>query len=200
MDLIVVSGFLGAGKTSLCRRLIAELQRRGLRVAVIVNEIGEIGLDGAALEEVSNHVFELSSGCICCSLALGLEIALEQIAGLGHFDAIVIEPSGASLPEGMRDTLERWADKLCWIALLDAARIGPLLAVAEPLIEAQTVGASVVLLTKADLATPAQLAIAEEFARRVCPQAPCHRSNNAEDPAPSFFLTVGEGSHHVAHA
>ncbi len=202
MDMIVVSGFLGAGKTSLCRQLIGELQHQGLRVAVLVNEIGEIGLDGAKLAETSEYVWELSNGCICCSLAQGVETALRQIVELGRIDAVVIEPSGASLPQGIRGVLGRWtegkADRLCWIALLDAARIEPLLAVAEPLIEAQTTGADVIFLTKADLATPQQLAIAESFASRVCPRTPCHRRNNSEAPVPPLPLTVG--SRHVAQA
>lgn len=89
----VVSGFLGAGKTTLVRSLI-EGQLKGKNIAVIENEFGEIGIDGELLKRSGAKVREINSGCICCSLSGDFRIALTEIADGYSPEAIIIEPSG----------------------------------------------------------------------------------------------------------
>ena len=89
----IFSGFLGAGKTTLIKKLIQEAYK-GEKVVLIENEFGEIGIDGGFLQDAGINVTEMNSGCICCSLVGDFSKALQQVAAQYHPDRIVIEPSG----------------------------------------------------------------------------------------------------------
>ena len=89
----IISGFLGAGKTTLINRLIKEAYK-GEKVVLIENEFGEIGVDGGFLQDAGIHVTEMNSGCICCSLVGDFAKALKQVAAEYAPDRIIIEPSG----------------------------------------------------------------------------------------------------------
>lgn len=89
----IFSGFLGAGKTTLIKKLIAEAYT-GEQLVLIENEFGEIGIDGGFLQEVGINITEMNSGCICCSLVGDFGKALQQVMDTYHPDRILIEPSG----------------------------------------------------------------------------------------------------------
>lgn len=89
----VYSGFLGAGKTTLIRKMIAEGYGKQ-KLVLIENEFGEIGIDGGFLQEAGIEIREMNSGCICCSLVGDFGKALEQVIDQYHPDRILIEPSG----------------------------------------------------------------------------------------------------------
>ena len=89
----IYSGFLGAGKTTLIRKMIAEAYT-GQKIVLIENEFGEIGIDAGFLKEAGVQITEMNSGCICCSLVGDFGKALEQVIGQYHPDRILIEPSG----------------------------------------------------------------------------------------------------------
>ena len=89
----VFSGFLGAGKTTLIKKLIAEAYT-GEQLVLIENEFGEIGIDGGFLQEAGINITEMNSGCICCSLVGDFGKALRQVMDTYHPDRILIEPSG----------------------------------------------------------------------------------------------------------
>ena len=89
----IFSGFLGAGKTTLIKKLIAEAYA-GEKVVLIENEFGEIGIDGGFLQDAGINVTEMNSGCICCSLVGDFAEALKKVAKEYNPDRIVIEPSG----------------------------------------------------------------------------------------------------------
>ena len=89
----VYSGFLGAGKTTLIRKMIAEGYGQQ-KLVLIENEFGEIGIDGGFLQEAGIEIREMNSGCICCSLVGDFGKALEQVIDQYHPDRILIEPSG----------------------------------------------------------------------------------------------------------
>ena len=89
----IFSGFLGAGKTTLIKKLIAEAYQ-GQQLVLIENEFGEIGIDGGFMAEAGIRVNELNSGCICCSLVGDFAQALQQVVEQYHPDRILIEPSG----------------------------------------------------------------------------------------------------------
>ena len=89
----IFSGFLGAGKTTLIKKLIKEAYS-GEKVVLIENEFGEIGVDGGFLKEAGIEITEMNSGCICCSLVGDFAKALKQVAEQFHPDRILIEPSG----------------------------------------------------------------------------------------------------------
>ena len=89
----IVSGFLGAGKTTLIKKLLAD-PLKGQQVVLIENEFGEIGIDGGFLKEAGIEIREMNSGCICCSLVGDFGTALADVIGKYHPDRIIIEPSG----------------------------------------------------------------------------------------------------------
>ena len=89
----IVSGFLGAGKTTLIKKLIAD-SYKGEKIVLIENEFGEIGIDGGFLQDAGIEISEMNSGCICCSLVGDFREALARVLEQFHPDRIVIEPSG----------------------------------------------------------------------------------------------------------
>jgi G3E family GTPase len=91
----VLGGFLGSGKTTLLNRLLRD--RHGLRVAVIVNEFGEVGIDGAAITGATQFV-ELDNGCLCCAINEDLQRTLRDLAARGGFDHLVLETTGLADP------------------------------------------------------------------------------------------------------
>ena len=89
----VISGFLGAGKTTLIAKLLKDVFQ-GEQVVLVENEFGEIGIDGGFLKEAGIQINEINSGCICCTLKGDFEAALHQVVETYHPDRILIEPSG----------------------------------------------------------------------------------------------------------
>ena len=89
----IISGFLGAGKTTLIKKLLKEALQ-GEQVVLIENEFGEIGIDGGFLKESGVQITEMNSGCICCSLVGDFDKALKKVIEEYHPDRIIIEPSG----------------------------------------------------------------------------------------------------------
>ena len=89
----IYSGFLGAGKTTLIKKMIKEAYH-GQKLVLIENEFGEIGIDGGFLQEAGIQITEMNSGCICCSLVGDFASALEKVISEYHPDRILIEPSG----------------------------------------------------------------------------------------------------------
>ena len=89
----IFSGFLGAGKTTLIKKMIAE-SYKGQKLVLIENEFGEIGIDGGFLQDSGINITEMNSGCICCSLVGDFGKALKKVIAEYHPDRILIEPSG----------------------------------------------------------------------------------------------------------
>lgn len=89
----IFSGFLGAGKTTLIKKLVQEAYK-GEKIVIIENEFGEIGIDGGFLKESGIQVNEMNSGCICCSLVGDFAVALQKVLDEYSPDRIIIEPSG----------------------------------------------------------------------------------------------------------
>ena len=89
----IYSGFLGAGKTTLIKKMISEAYK-GQKLVLIENEFGEIGIDGGFLQDAGINITEMNSGCICCSLVGDFGKALTQVIEQYDPDRIIIEPSG----------------------------------------------------------------------------------------------------------
>ena len=89
----IISGFLGAGKTTFIKKMLKEAFS-GEQVVLIENEFGEIGIDGGFLKEAGIEIREMNSGCICCSLVGDFGKSLKEVVDTYHPDRILIEPSG----------------------------------------------------------------------------------------------------------
>ena len=119
----IISGFLGAGKTTLIKKLITDVFA-GQKVVLIENEFGEIGIDGGFLKEAGINITEMNSGCICCSLVGDFAAALRKVVDQFHPDHILIEPSGVGKLSDVRGAIENTA-KDC------SLEIGSLVTVAD---------------------------------------------------------------------
>ena len=161
----VLTGFLGAGKTTLLRRILADPQ--GVRFAVLVNDFGAINIDADLVVEADAGRVTLENGCVCCSIQTDLIDAVAKLARLEPPpDRIVIEASGVSRPLPIADALEdpAVADRVALdgvFCLMDAAGFGDLDFADTELAIEQAAGSDILVLTKTDLATPAQAAIVE---------------------------------------
>lgn len=98
MKVIIIGGFLGSGKTTTLLGLGRHMVEKGHRVAIIVNEIGEVGVDGETLAGSGLVAKELTSGCICCTLRISMEYTLQTLAEEYDPDVLIIEPTGIALP------------------------------------------------------------------------------------------------------
>ena len=106
----IFSGFLGAGKTTLIKKLIAEAFQ-GEQIVLIENEFGEIGIDGGFLQDAGIKITEMNSGCICCSLVGDFRAALKKVVEQYHPDRILIEPSGVGKLSDVTRAVETIADE-----------------------------------------------------------------------------------------
>ena len=121
----IFSGFLGAGKTTLIKKLLQE-GYQGEKVVLIENEFGEIGIDGGFLKEAGVEITEMNSGCICCSLVGDFGEALKKVKEQLHPDRILIEPSGVGKLSDVIKAVENVGDEefvICGVvAVVDAGK------------------------------------------------------------------------------
>lgn len=171
LPVTVVSGYLGAGKTSLVNHLLRNAG--GRRILVLVNDFGEINIDADLLESAEEDVLTLSNGCVCCSLGGDLYYALaDALDRRPRPDCLVIEASGVAMPQKIAQAaLAEPEMRYCGVVtLVDAVNAGSVLA--DPRIGAQVANqiaaADLVIVTKSDLAEPAA-ALAEIGARSTAP-------------------------------
>ena len=118
----IVSGFLGAGKTTLIKKLIGDALA-GTRVVLIENEFGEIGIDGGFLKESGIEIREMNSGCICCSLVGDFNTSLQQVMTTYEPERILIEPSGVGKLDDVMRAIEKTAAELPDLKLNSAVTV-----------------------------------------------------------------------------
>ncbi len=125
----IFSGFLGAGKTTLIKKLIAEAYS-GEKLVLIENEFGEINIDGGFLKESGIEISEMSAGCICCSLVGDFNKALKEVVAQFHPDRILIEPSGVGKLSDVIVAVERTVDECLgelklnsYVTVADASKV-----------------------------------------------------------------------------
>jgi len=194
----VLTGFLGSGKTTLLNRL---LRHPGMEnTAVLINEFGEIGLDHLMVEKLSDDVVMLNAGCLCCTVRGDLVRALRDLVtrvqdGGPKITRVVVETTGLADPAPILQTLMSDPIVLAYFRLdgvvttVDAVN-GPATLDAQMEAVKQAAVADRILVTKTDIATPAQIATIERRLRHLNPAAPMHRVLMG-DIAPDLVFGAG---------
>ncbi|AKB20797.1 GTP-binding protein [Methanosarcina sp. WH1] len=106
MKCMIIGGFLGSGKTTTIRKLIEYLGAQGQRIAIIVNEIGEIGIDGDTISDGGVETREITNGCVCCTLRISMEYTIKNLITSYRPDTIIIEPTGIAFPRQIKSNIE----------------------------------------------------------------------------------------------
>lgn len=158
MKITQVAGFLGCGKTALMLRLSRELAEDGKRkVALVVNEIGDIPVDGKIIEESGMRMKELGGGCICCEIATSFAKTIYELYKNFHPDHVLVEPTGVAVPNQVKITMKMAGrDAKIFvgpaIVLFDATRPAELLDMGTlgQLVVTQVKDADVIAISKVD--------------------------------------------------
>jgi G3E family GTPase len=165
MKVMIIGGFLGSGKTTAIRRISRQLSDAGKRTAIIVNEIGEIGLDGETLKSPGIITEELTSGCICCTLRISMQYTLQTLEEEFRPDVVIIEPTGIAFPGQIREEIEVMGlSELSFapvVTLVDPGRFGTEAKEIPKFIETQVKEAEILGINKVDVA-PAEIILATE--------------------------------------
>ncbi len=160
MQLLIISGFLGSGKTSILMPLVKHLTAKGKRVAIIENEIGEKGVDDLYLKENGLHVKEIYHGCVCCNLRDDLISSLLKLEREYKPEVIVMEPTGIADPYLILSSISGYPGKLeskTMVSIVDAERFEDIVGLKIPLAIDGIKSADLVALNKIDLISPENL-------------------------------------------
>ena len=171
----VFSGFLGAGKTTLIKKLLKEAYA-GEKLVLIENEFGEIGIDGGFLKESGIQINELNAGCICCSLVGDFRTALQQVVEQYHPDRIVIEPSGVGKLSDVTRAVEGVAEHLdvqlnSFVTVADVNKVKMYMKNFGEFYDDQISHASCILLSRTQTASEEKIAAAVAMLREKNPTA-----------------------------
>ena len=171
----IFSGFLGAGKTTLIKKLIKE-SFAGQKVVLIENEFGEIGIDGGFLKESGIQINELNAGCICCSLVGDFRTALQQVVEQYHPDRIVIEPSGVGKLSDVTRAVEGVAEHLdvqlnSFVTVADVNKVKMYMKNFGEFYDDQISHASCIILSRTQTASEEKIAAAVAMLREKNPTA-----------------------------
>jgi G3E family GTPase len=177
---LVVSGFLGSGKTSLVAHLLEHAKALGIRIAIVSNELGELGVDRSLLGAGGEAFVEIEGGCVCCELSDDLINTLEVLHQQVRPDRIVIETSGVALPfdtqlNFWREPVSAWIGDDMAIVVVNAEQLleGRDL---EGTFQDQVSSADLLVLNKIDLISEADLPGIEAKLREIEPEAPIVRA------------------------
>ena len=212
-SVIIVTGFLGAGKTTLINRILTA--DHGRKIAVIVNEFGAVGIDHHLLLSSDQEVVQMNNGCVCCTVRGDLMRSLFQLMEhRSKFDTVIIETTGLAEPAPVAQSLyadEQFRREFTLdgvVTVVDAKYISDQLEHSAKLCE-QIAFADLILLNKIDLVTPVQLDDVEQKIASLNKIAKIHRTRNSEiDLAPIFDVAsasqdlsekIDQIAHHDAH-
>ncbi len=182
IPLSILTGFLGAGKTTLVNHILREQSE--FKFAVIVNEIGKVGIDGALIENQRDEVVELSNGCICCTVRKDLVLGVQSLLKRGGFDYLLIETTGVADPGPVAQTflnipqLQKFVQLDGIITVIDAENI--LRQLKETgVAEAQIAMGDTLIVNKTDLVSAEKVNLVFERLRKINPHAAILRSEHS---------------------
>jgi G3E family GTPase len=174
MKIVLIAGYLGSGKTTLIIALSKQLAGKGTKIAILVNDVGAVPVDGAVMQEYGLTVKDIGGGCICCQVAGNLMKTLETLAASIRPDLVIIEPTGIAVPDAIRQTVLLSARKNPvemghTIVLFDTSRAAKLLTydTLKRLVSLQIRDATIIGLSKSDLVTTEELEAATRAVREI---------------------------------
>lgn len=213
---LVVSGFLGAGKTTLVRNLLAEGRRADIRTAVVSNELGQLGIDRALLAGGA-EIVELEGGCVCCQLGSELVQTLATLRERARPQRIIVETSGAALPYDTlvnfwREPIRGWIEDDASVVVVNAEQVLEERDLAGTF-EDQVSAADILVLNKLDLVDPDDVPRIDAALREIEPDAPLIHTRDAQVDPRVLFPSVAratpergrkrriaeQGDHHHRH-
>ena len=210
MQVNMIFGFLGSGKTTLVRHLLGA-RARDQKLAVIVNEFGQVGIDGAILEGEAVDMIQLTSGCLCCTLKGPLLNAVEELRDKAGVEHTVIEASGVADPEEMIESFSAPEFRASvavgpFVTVVDTAKFEVMREMLGEFYGSQVAHADIVLLNKIDLASPEQLAAVRAEVAELNPHARIVTTERCDidaglvlDALSGWEPSQHEGGHHHHH-
>lgn len=162
MEMLIVAGFLGSGKTTLVLSVISRIiERTGKKVVIIVNDFGTVGIDGKVMTKYGLNVKELASGCICCTLGADLLQTVQDIESQIGPDLVVIEPTGVADPSAIVHAMDVYdgngLSRITSAVIVDASRFDVILkALGRPLTN-QVSSADLILINKMDTVSGSEI-------------------------------------------
>ena len=178
MRLVQVAGWLGSGKTTLIIALAKGLSRKGVKVAVLVNEIGAIPVDGRVIQDYGLTVKDIGGGCICCQMAGSMVKTLKLLREGPDPDIVILEPTGIAVPHAVKEMVQSAAASTGitlgpTIVLFDTTRAAKLLGyeTLQRVITTQLQDADIIALSKSDAITDQSFVTAKESVSGINPRA-----------------------------
>ena len=197
MRVNLLFGFLGSGKTTLAKHLLAQ---RGItmKTAVIVNEFGEVGVDGDILRGKNIDVVELNSGCLCCTLRGSLMLAVEELRDKSKVERVIVEATGVAQPGELLETLadsslDGGLDIGPLVTVVDVAKFPKLLAMLGDFYSDQIENADILVVNKTDLVSRDQLDAAAAELRELNPKAQIVFTEQGRVEPDQLFEKRGDG-------
>lgn len=176
MKIAQIAGFLGSGKTTLLIEVAKYLAGQGKKVAIVVNDIGEVNVDPQAMGSYGLAVKELSGGCVCCEIAGNFANALAMLHSKFDPDIVLVEPSGVAIPWGLKRAAEYAEEEAPVtiehapvITLVDSTRVDTLLKTVRRLVVTQIREADVGLISKVDASDEGRNKRSAELIREINP-------------------------------
>ena len=171
----IISGFLGAGKTTLIKKLLKDAFK-GEQVVLIENEFGEIGIDGGFLKEAGIEIREMNSGCICCSLVGDFGASLKEVISKYHPDRILIEPSGVGKLSDVIKAVQGVAEETglvlnSYTTVVDAKKCKMYMRNFGEFFNNQVEYAGAIIMSRTDIVDEAKSQAAMELLREINPKA-----------------------------
>jgi len=169
----VITGFLGAGKTSFLERYTQYLRDTGVSFCIIENEFGRAGVDGAQLRQSGARVRELSGGCVCCALKVPLHALIEELTG--EVDRILLEPSGLFNGDDLMDILNTPGCRVkpgMWLGILDPIALDAISPEDLSVLSSEFMLAGSVLISKSQLCSGSMIQSAKQTLASLLPSPP----------------------------
>jgi G3E family GTPase len=184
MKVFIIGGYLGSGKTTTVLKLIKKLAANDKKIALLVNEIGKVKIDRETLEAAGVPSQTITDGCICCTLQIGLKVAVTKLTEMYKPDILIMEMAGLAFPNQTRETLLDLNIMMTFapmVMLVDVSKFTVGLFQVQKFTERQFKEAEIIGINKIDLVNDEKVQTTETFLKQVNPDAGIFKMSAAED-------------------